>query len=173
MEKTIGSRIRERRRELGVTAGRLAALSDVTENAIRKIEAGDSAEPRFSTGIKIAHALSLSPLELATGVTTATRAPELAGCIRAIRAIRAELEKEGVEHVDVFGSVARGNATPESDVDVLVTPQPDARFSLFGLAAVLNHLRSALGRDVDVITPASIEEGAFALDIAAEAVRVF
>ncbi|MGD0968141.1 MAG: nucleotidyltransferase domain-containing protein [Candidatus Aquilonibacter sp.] len=32
------------------------------------------------------------------------------------------LEREGVEHIDIFGSVARGDARPDSDVDVIVTP---------------------------------------------------
>jgi uncharacterized protein len=159
MEHTtrLGERIRVRRKEVGMTAARLAAAAGVTENAIRKLEAGDSAEPRFSTGIRIAEALELSSDELAGRTTSARGTPDLAKVIAAIRTIRDSLEREGVEHLDIFGSVARGDAGPESDVDVIVTPRADARFSLFNLSAVGSSLEDALARKVDIVTPFAVK----------------
>lgn len=168
MEHTIGigPRIHTRRRQVGMSAGRLASVVGVTENAIRKLESGDTAEPRFSTGMRIAEALEMSPEELAGGPVPSSGTPELAQVIAAIRSIRNALVHEGVEHLDIFGSVARGDARPESDVDVIVTPRADARFSLFNLSAVGSALEETLARKVDIVTPYNVEnskrlQGAF------------
>ena len=175
MERTtrLGERIRARRREVGITAARLAAAAGVTENAIRKLESGDSAEPRFSTGVRIAQALELSSDELAGRVTASSGAPDLAKVIAAIRALRDLLEREGVKHLDVFGSVARGDATPESDVDVIVTPREDTPYSLFNLSATGSYLEGALARKVDVVTLNMAQSSKRLHDIVEESVRAF
>jgi predicted nucleotidyltransferase len=55
----------------------------------------------------------------------------------------------GAHNVRVFGSVARGEATAESDVDILVDLDPGT--SLLDLSALILDLREALGRKVDVV----------------------
>ena len=50
----------------------------------------------------------------------------------------------------VFGSVARGDNTGASDVDLLVTPQPGC--SLFHLGGLLEDLQELLGCRVDLVT---------------------
>lgn len=62
--------------------------------------------------------------------------------------------KHGVTSIRVFGSVARGDAGPESDVDFLIEvgPNPSPWFP-GGLVA---DLRELLGREVDVATPRSL-----------------
>ena len=168
----FGERMRNRRREVGLTAARLASMVGVTENAIRKLESGDSAEPRFSTGMKIASALSLAPAEiLATGGFGGS--PELARVIRAIRSVRESLEREGVEHIDIFGSVARGDAEPTSDIDVIVTPQPSARFTLLNLGSVADMLQERLARRVDALTQRGVENAPHMQQALEEAVRAF
>jgi predicted nucleotidyltransferase len=52
----------------------------------------------------------------------------------------------------LFGSVVRGAARPDSDIDVLVEVAPDARFSLIDLVSVKDFLEDRLGRRVDVVT---------------------
>ena len=68
---------------------------------------------------------------------------------------RAELEAAGAEHVSLFGSVARGGDTEESDVDVLVKLSEPVRQSGFGYFGVLADLKSMIekftGRAVDVL----------------------
>ncbi len=56
----------------------------------------------------------------------------------------------GASNVRVFGSVARGMAAPESDVDFLVDLEPGR--SLLDLGGLLVDLQNLLARPVDVVT---------------------
>jgi predicted nucleotidyltransferase len=60
----------------------------------------------------------------------------------------------GASNVRVFGSVARGEAGPESDIDVLVHLEPGR--SLLDIVAIKQELEELLGHKVDVLTEASI-----------------
>jgi predicted nucleotidyltransferase len=64
------------------------------------------------------------------------------------------MRRHGVVHASVFGSMARGEATPESDVDFLV--EFERGRSLLDLAGLRLDLVAALGRDVDVATANSL-----------------
>ena len=57
-----------------------------------------------------------------------------------------------VRELAVFGSVARGEMTPDSDIDLLVEFQPDARMGLFEFAAMERELAALLGRKVDLVS---------------------
>lgn len=57
--------------------------------------------------------------------------------------------KHGASNVRVFGSVARGEDTAESDVDLLV--DIDSKTNLFDLSDLRVQLEELIGRDVDVI----------------------
>ena len=59
-------------------------------------------------------------------------------------------ERYGARNVRVFGSVARGDARPDSDVDILVDMEPGR--SLFDVGGLLSELQTLLGVDVDVVT---------------------
>jgi predicted nucleotidyltransferase len=71
---------------------------------------------------------------------------------------RAEILRLAAEHgaynVRVFGSVVRGEAGPESDVDLLVNMEPGR--SLFDLGGLLMDLQDFLGCSVDVVTEAGL-----------------
>ena len=56
----------------------------------------------------------------------------------------------GAYNVRVFGSVARGEADTESDIDFLVKMEPGR--SLFDLGGLLMDLQKLLNRNVDVVT---------------------
>lgn len=58
--------------------------------------------------------------------------------------------RHGAHNVRVFGSVARGEARPESDVDFLVDMEPGR--TLFDMGGLLMELRDLLGLQVDVVT---------------------
>ena len=57
----------------------------------------------------------------------------------------------------LFGSVLRGDFRPESDIDVLVTFAPDARWSLFDHVEMQDELKALFGRNVDLVSRRGIE----------------
>lgn len=154
----FGARLKALRRENALTAAELGRRVGLSENAVRKLESGNSAEPRFGTGLRIARLLGVTP-EALSGLDTRnaqTSLPlDLDLIARRIRARRNALAREGVRHIGVFGSFARGEATSASDVDVVVDTEPG--FSLFELVGVKHILESALQRSVDVLTRQSFE----------------
>ncbi len=58
--------------------------------------------------------------------------------------------EHGARNMRIFGSVARGDAGAESDVDILV--KMDQGRSLLDLSALVMDLRDLLGRKVDVVS---------------------
>ena len=58
--------------------------------------------------------------------------------------------KHGARNVRVFGSVARGEADDQSDIDFLVDMEPGR--SLLDLGGLLMDMQDLLGQNVDVVT---------------------
>lgn len=71
-----------------------------------------------------------------------------------LAAHREELDAYGVEELLVFGSVARGEARPDSDVDLMVRFRRPT--SLFTLVHLKDFLESLIGRPVDLVTEAGL-----------------
>ena len=69
----------------------------------------------------------------------------------------------------VFGSVAHGEDTEGSDLDLLIDPTPDT--TLFDIGAIRHELLQLLGVPVDVLTPRALPER-FRATVLAEAVPV-
>ncbi len=65
-------------------------------------------------------------------------------------------EKYGASNVRVFGSVARGEAEADSDIDLLVDFRPD--YSLLDRIGLIQELQDLLGRKVDVIPAKMLRE---------------
>jgi predicted nucleotidyltransferase len=76
----------------------------------------------------------------------------------ALRNLRREIldaaTRHGAHNVRVFGSVARGSDTPDSDVDLLVDFEPER--SLYDLVELQLDIESLLGRRADVVTEGSL-----------------
>ncbi len=89
--------------------------------------------------------------------------------IRQLEARRTELASMGVRYLAIFGSVVRGEADSDSDIDILVDLERPA--GLLKHAHLENYLTAMLGRAVDVVPRNSVrpelEDG-----ITCEAVRV-
>ena len=74
-----------------------------------------------------------------------------AKAIEEIRAIAAPIaERHGVNALYLFGSYARGEATPASDMDFRI--EKNQRFSLFQLAALQLDLENSFQKSLDVLT---------------------
>ena len=61
-------------------------------------------------------------------------------------------ERYGVKRLEAFGSLARGEAGAESDIDILVTLQAGQHLGL-DFVALKNELRDLFGRPVDLLNP--------------------
>ncbi|MBL8157020.1 MAG: nucleotidyltransferase family protein [Anaerolineae bacterium] len=71
-------------------------------------------------------------------------------------ALLALCARYGASDVRVFGSVARHEAGPESDIDLLVKFQEGS--SLYELSALWQDLRDLLGREVSLVSEAGLRE---------------
>ncbi len=73
-----------------------------------------------------------------------------------LRSHEGDLRALGVVACSLFGSVARDEAGPGSDVDVAVQLDETRRLSLFDLAEVNHRLEAMLGTKVDVVSEAGL-----------------
>jgi uncharacterized protein len=108
-------------------------------------------------------------------MTSATPDPAAAERERVLRALRrheAALHGFGVAHLWLFGSLARGEAGAESDVDVVIAIPRGRKFSLFDLGEVRVELCELLERNVDVVIEEDLVPG-FRSDISADLVQAF
>lgn len=83
--------------------------------------------------------------------------------------IRRIVESHRAGNARVFGSVAHGDDTEDSDLDILIDPTPDT--TLFDIGAIRHELLQILGVPVDVLTPKALPEK-FRAAVLAEAVPV-
>jgi uncharacterized protein len=74
-----------------------------------------------------------------------------------LSALEKPLRERGVRSLAMFGSVARGTARPDSDVDVLIDVEPGTSFSLIDLVRLKDFLEDRLGYEVDVVTRAGLD----------------
>ncbi|WP_156355825.1 nucleotidyltransferase domain-containing protein [Brevundimonas sp. Leaf280] len=75
-----------------------------------------------------------------------------------LRSREAELRSQGISGLYLFGSVARGDFGPESDVDVAFTvaEEMELRFSLLDQARIMRELGEALSTKVDFVELAAL-----------------
>lgn len=92
--------------------------------------------------------------------------------ITALRAHDAELRRAGIRHLSVFGSVARGEATTASDIDLAAELDPDAHIGLFRLMGLQRRLSEILGRPVDLL-PEPVESPRLRRNIERDRRRAF
>ena len=81
----------------------------------------------------------------------------LADVLEALRAHEAELRRFGVSHAAVFGSVARGEARPDSDIDVLVELDPEHPMGIFEYARLKLYINTILNGGGDVVNRRTIK----------------
>src|SRR5438132_5160669 len=78
--------------------------------------------------------------------------------INKLRAHEPELKAAGIVRLAVFGSVARGDNSPESDVDLLADFDKTKRYTLLTLGRLECHLADLLGTKVDLSSPEWLKE---------------
>ena len=164
----VAGLLREARRRAGLTQHELARRAGTTQSAISAYETGASS-PSVAT---LQRLLAATGHDLELGVSPRPTTADLTGPVGQLvrerrRQIRHVLGRYGATGLRVFGSVARGEDTDDSDVDLLVDV-PETT-TLVDLAGLLLDLRELLGREVDVLTPGALD-GEFRERVLAEAV---
>jgi predicted nucleotidyltransferase len=84
--------------------------------------------------------------------------------IATLRAHEAELRAAGIRHLSLFGSVARGDAEADSDVDLAVEFDPAARMDMFRLSRLEQRMAELLDRPIDLL-PEPVEKSRLQVNI--------
>src|SRR5262245_58227904 len=71
--------------------------------------------------------------------------------IAILREHRDDLRARGVRHAALFGSVARGEARPDSDLDILIELEPSAELDIFAYAGLRRYIAELFSGPVDVV----------------------
>ncbi len=92
--------------------------------------------------------------------------------IAAIKEHSAAIKAEGVSKLAIYGSRARGDNGPDSDLDVLIDVEPDASFSILNLIGVEHIIRDATGLQTQATMRRSMQPR-FAQRISDDVLQVF
>jgi uncharacterized protein len=156
---TAGALLRQARKRAGLSQVELATRAGVTQSVISAYESGHR-QPSIPA---LAALVDAAGYELAMGLRRCPRRlGRLSGPVgRRVRRHRNDLvaaaAAHGVMNLRVFGSVARGEDRPDSDVDLLADLPPG--MGLLGLGRVQAELESILGSTVDLVPAADLKLG--------------
>ena len=142
-----GSLLRRVRQEAGLTQREMAVRAGTSQPAVAAYEAGRQT-PTLGT---LERLLAACGHELVVTTRRVSSPPTAALLSRNRVRILQLARKRGVTNVRVFGSVARGDAGSESDVDLLVDLEPER--TLLDVVAFSENLAGMLGVKVDAATP--------------------
>jgi uncharacterized protein len=153
-DETAGGLLRRARVSAGLSQAELAFRAGVAQSVISAYEAGRR-QPSLPTLAKL---IDAAGCDLVVDIQhQPPQLSRLSGPVgRQVRRMRRNLVAVAAAHdvtnLRVFGSVARGEDRPDSDVDLLVDLPPD--MGLLGLGRVQEELEAILGTKVDLV-PAS------------------
>ncbi len=71
--------------------------------------------------------------------------------IARLRENEATLRERGVRHAALFGSCARGEERPDSDVDIMIEVDPAARIGVYEYVAIKEYIAGLFDTRVDVV----------------------
>lgn len=90
-----------------------------------------------------------------------------------LRALKPEFEREGIDHLSMFGSRARGDNTQESDVDLILGIRDGRQFSAFDLAGIYGLIEDELGLESSLVVVDQYADPAFIRRIERDLIQVF
>jgi predicted nucleotidyltransferase/DNA-binding XRE family transcriptional regulator len=171
----IAALIRRARTGAGFSQAELAARAGTSQPALARYETGVTL-PTLPTLERLLSAcgsrlqISAARADTASAPATSLRGrlgPQAQALRRHRRRVLEAARARGVRRVRVFGSIARGEATSTSDIDLLVDLDPGR--TLLDLAAFRREAEEIIGTSVDVATPDMLKERIRA-DVLTEAV---
>lgn len=148
--------LREARQRSGLSQVELARRAGVTQSVISAYESGRR-QPALPT---LAHLIEATGLHLHVSLEKSPRGSLSGPRGQIVRQRRRELidaaKAHGAAHLRVFGSVARGEDRPDSDVDLLVDLPPG--LGLLGYGRLLDDLERILdGAKVDLVPTSDLK----------------
>ena len=78
--------------------------------------------------------------------------------IAKLREHEPELKAAGIVRLSIFGSVARGDASPESDVDLMAEFDPAKQLSLLDMVRMENRIADILGVRVELTSERALKD---------------
>ena len=75
-----------------------------------------------------------------------------AEAIAVLKKHRAELQRQGVLHAALFGSMARGDARSDSDIDIMIDLDPEARLGVYDYVGLKDYIAGLFDGPVDVVS---------------------
>ena len=90
-------------------------------------------------------------------IACAAMNPRLSAALQTLRDHQPELRALGVRHASVFGSVARCESRPDSDVDVLVELDPERPIGIFEYSRIKLNIAELIGGPVDVVNRSTVK----------------
>jgi predicted nucleotidyltransferase len=92
--------------------------------------------------------------------------------VEKLMTVRSDLAVEGVTHMALFGSRARGDHSEKSDLDLLLDVDPASRFSILNLVGVEHIVEKATGLRANAFMRRSLDDG-FRNSIKNDLIEVF
>ena len=89
-----------------------------------------------------------------------------------LESLRPKFEAEGVEHLAIFGSRARGDHTESSDLDLLIDAAPSCKFSILNLVGVEHIVADSTGLPANAFMRRSLDSS-FRNSISSDVIEVF
>jgi hypothetical protein len=165
--EAAGALLRTARQQARLSQAELAQRAGVTQSVVSAYESG-ARQPSLPT---LARLIEATGSDLEVRISPGPVAQQGGVLARRAREHRDEilvlLERSGLSNPRLFGSVARGEDKPNSDVDFLV--DVPVGISLLTLARCQAQLEALLGAPVDLVPAADLKTG-LASDVLAEAV---
>lgn len=92
--------------------------------------------------------------------------------IAVLRGHESELRAAGILRLSLFGSTARGDGRPDSDIDLLAAFDETRRISLLDVVGIEEQISQILGRTVELVEEGTLKPRV-QKNVEAEAVRAF